>query len=152
MRTPQRRHPDADPRSPGPTLLPITRNATSTLPGVALPDARPGQGDLRDLRPTPICHGTVARQVGVMTGHTHPLVELAVSRDRQPSTSATPEQVEIIGELDTVGRAVAEHSRRVLMGEATDWASIADQLTSAARLCRTQVVVELTDIGDSGGR
>ncbi len=87
-----------------------------------------------------------------MTGHTHPLVELAESRDRQSSSSATPEQVEIIGKLEAVGRALPEHSRCVLMGEVTDWASIAEQLASAARLCRTQIVAELTDVGDSGGR
>ncbi|MGB3440817.1 MAG: hypothetical protein WBA97_18875 [Actinophytocola sp.] len=87
-----------------------------------------------------------------MTGQMHPLVELAVSRDRQPSTSATPEIVEIVGKLEVVGRAIADHSRRVLMGEATDWASVAEQLATAARLCRTQVVNELADIGDSGGR
>ena len=113
---------------------------------------RPEQRGPRNLHPTQTCHGTVAWSVGVMTGHMHPLVDLAVSRDRQPSTSATPEQVEIVGELEAVGRALAEHSRRVLLGEATDWASITEQLASAARLCRTQVVVELTDIGDSGGR
>lgn len=64
----------------------------------------------------------------------------------------TSSQVEIIGKLEEVNRAVTEHSRRVLMGEATDWASIADQLATAARLCRTQVMTELADIGDSGGR
>ena len=69
-------------------------------------------------------------------------------------TKAVPasSQVEIIGKLEEVNRAVTEHSRRVLMGEATDWASIADQLASAARLCRTRVMTELADIGDSGGR
>lgn len=87
-----------------------------------------------------------------MTGQTHPLIKLAASRDRQPSTSARPEQVEVVAKLEAVGRALADHSRRVLMGEATDWALVADQLSAAARLCRTQVVTELTDIGDSGGR
>jgi hypothetical protein len=61
-------------------------------------------------------------------------------------------QVEIISDLETVSRAIAEHSRRVLMGEAADWALMAEQLTVAARLCRRQVVTRLTDIGDSGGR
>jgi len=87
-----------------------------------------------------------------MTGPVHPLVRVAASRDRQSSTSATPEQVEIVGELEAVSRALAEHSRRVLMGEATDWARVAEQLAVAATRCRRQVVTRLTDIGDSGGR
>jgi hypothetical protein len=60
--------------------------------------------------------------------------------------------VEIVGELEAVSRAVAEHSRRVLMGEMADWASVAEQLAIAARLCRSQVMPKLTDIGDSGAR
>jgi hypothetical protein len=64
----------------------------------------------------------------------------------------TSRQVEIIGELEAVSRAIAEHSRRVLVREAADWASVAEQLAAAARLCRSQVVIRLTDIGDSGGR
>ena len=67
-------------------------------------------------------------------------------------TSPASRQAEIIGKLEEVNRAVAEHSRRALTGEVTDWASIASQLTTAARLCRTQVRPELTDVGDSGGR
>ena len=67
-------------------------------------------------------------------------------------TEVASRHAEIIGELEEVTRAVTEHSRRVLRGEATDWASIASQLASAARLCRNQVVTRLTDIGDSGAR
>lgn len=66
--------------------------------------------------------------------------------------ASTPRQVEIVNELEAVSRVIAEHSRRVLMGEVADWASLAEQLTSAARSCRSQVVRVLTDIGDSGGR
>ncbi len=65
---------------------------------------------------------------------------------------STPKQVAIVNELEAVSRAIAEHSRRVLMGEAVDWASLAEQLTGAARSCRSQVVRALTDVGDSGGR
>ncbi len=61
-------------------------------------------------------------------------------------------QVKIVGELEAASHAIAEHSRRVLMGEAADWGLVAEQLAAAARLCRGQVVVKLTDIGDSGGR
>lgn len=64
----------------------------------------------------------------------------------------SPKQVWIVGELDAVSRALAEHSRRVVMGEAADWGLVAEHLATTARLCRSQVTVELTDIGDSGGR
>lgn len=66
--------------------------------------------------------------------------------------ACTSKQVEIIGELEAAGRAITGHSRRVLMGEATDWATLAERLAAAARLCRSQAVCKLTDIGDSGGR
>ncbi|MGB3438573.1 MAG: hypothetical protein WBA97_07440 [Actinophytocola sp.] len=64
----------------------------------------------------------------------------------------TPKQIEIVSELETVGRAITEHARLVLMGEAVDWATLAEQLAAAARLCRRQAATPLTDIGDSGGR
>lgn len=90
--------------------------------------------------------------VRAMTESMHPLVELAASRERQSSTSATPEQVEIVGDLEALSRALVDHTRMVLMGEAVDWAQIADQLAALETRCRRQVRVRLTDIGDSGGQ
>lgn len=40
----------------------------------------------------------------------------------------------------------------VLMGEGSRWAELADLLGAAARACRGQVVIDLDDAGDSGGR
>ena len=67
-------------------------------------------------------------------------------------TVCTRKHAEIVKELEAVSRTIADHSRRVLMGETVDWATVAEQLASAANLCRTQVTYELADIGDSGGR
>jgi hypothetical protein len=39
-----------------------------------------------------------------------------------------------------------------MTGESTDWSQIADLMATAIRACRSQVVSELRDIGDSGGR
>lgn len=67
-------------------------------------------------------------------------------------TVCTRKHAEIVKELEAASRTIADHVRRVLIGEASDWAAVADQLATAATTCRTQVTYELVDIGDSGGR
>jgi transcriptional regulator with XRE-family HTH domain len=62
--------------------------------------------------------------------------------DKVRSTSADPEQVAAVIELEDLSRALSEHSRRVLMGEPADWAEITEQLSAAAAACRRQVIVE----------
>lgn len=78
----------------------------------------------------------------------------AVARSVTPVDSTAPpvEQVDLVAELDTLSRDIIEHNRRVMAGARTDWSHLADQLAKVARACRRQVVPELHDIGDSGGR
>ncbi|MGB3442771.1 MAG: hypothetical protein WBA97_28850, partial [Actinophytocola sp.] len=49
-------------------------------------------------------------------------------------------------------RYVRQQLRRELMGETTNWARIAEQLTMVATRYRRQAATRLTDVGDSGGR
>jgi hypothetical protein len=70
------------------------------------------------------------------------LVPVAQRAERVETTAATPEQVDLVIELEALGRMVAEHSRRVLMGEPVEWVDIAERLAAAARACRGQVVVD----------
>lgn len=58
------------------------------------------------------------------------------------STSATSDQVDVVIELEALSRALAEHSRRVLMGEPADWAEITERLSQATTRCRHRVVIE----------
>jgi len=60
---------------------------------------------------------------------------------------ATPEQVDLVVNLQAVSRAITEHCRQVLMGELGRWAELADLLQVAARACRRQVVI--TEGGDA---
>lgn len=57
------------------------------------------------------------------------------------SSSASSDQVAAVIHLETLTRALTEHSRRVLMGEPTDWADITEQLLAAAAICGCRVVV-----------
>lgn len=58
------------------------------------------------------------------------------------STSASPDLVNAVIELEALSRALAEHSRRVLMDEPADWADITERLIAAAAACRRRVVVQ----------
>jgi hypothetical protein len=81
------------------------------------------------------------------------MLAVARSRPRTNSTAPPPEQVDIVADLGSLSREIVEHNRQVMTGEPTaDWAALADQLDSAARACRRQVVVQLHDVDDTGRR
>ena len=75
---------------------------------------------------------------------------VAQARDRIPSTSASPDQVDTVIELEELSRALTEHNRRVLMGEPTDWADITERLSQAATTCQSRIIVEHCAAGDRG--
>jgi transcriptional regulator with XRE-family HTH domain len=68
------------------------------------------------------------------------MLPVARAASRLPPTS-TPDQLDAVLQLEALCRALAEHSRRVLMGEPADWASITEQLITAATMCGRRVVV-----------
>ncbi|MGB3442311.1 MAG: hypothetical protein WBA97_26515 [Actinophytocola sp.] len=71
----------------------------------------------------------------------------AQSRARQRITAARPDQVDLVIELAALARAILDHNRRVMAREPVDWAELADELSSAARSCRGQVVLDRSDGG-----
>ena len=78
------------------------------------------------------------------------MLPVARGSNRVRSTSASTDQVTTVIELEALSRALAEHSRRVLMGEPADWAAITERLIAAATTCQHQVVVEPCTAGDTG--
>jgi transcriptional regulator with XRE-family HTH domain len=78
------------------------------------------------------------------------MLPVARSSNRVRSTSACTDQVDTVIELEALSRALAEHSRRVLMGEPADWAAITERLSAAATTCRHRVVIEPCAAGDTG--
>jgi transcriptional regulator with XRE-family HTH domain len=78
------------------------------------------------------------------------MLPVARASDKVRSTSADPDQVDAVIELEALSRALSEHSRRVLMGEPADWAEIMDQLSAATTTCQRRVTVESCAAGDSG--
>jgi transcriptional regulator with XRE-family HTH domain len=70
------------------------------------------------------------------------MLPVARTSDRVRSTSASSDQVDAVIELEALSRTLAEHSRRVLMGESADWAGISDRLHAAATACQQHVVIE----------
>jgi transcriptional regulator with XRE-family HTH domain len=70
------------------------------------------------------------------------MLPVARTSDRVRSTSASTDQIDTVIELEALSRTLAEHSRRVLMGESVDWAQIADGLRTAAMACQRHVVIE----------
>jgi hypothetical protein len=70
------------------------------------------------------------------------MMPVARASAKVPSTSASPDQIDVVIELEGLSRALAEHSRRVLMGEQADWAEITDRLSQATTACRRRVVIE----------
>ena len=79
---------------------------------------------------------------------------VARSVPQTDSTAPPGDHVDIVVALTALTRAITEHNRRVMAGESktTDWSQLADLLAEVTRVCRRQVVPELKDIGDSGGR
>lgn len=75
---------------------------------------------------------------------------VARAATKVPSTSASPDQVDVVIELEALSRALAEHSRRVLMGEPADWAEITERLSEATTACRRRVVIEPCAAGNTG--
>jgi hypothetical protein len=67
------------------------------------------------------------------------MLPVARAASKLPSTSP-PDQLDAVIQLEALSRALAEHSRRVLMGEPADWAGITEQLIAAAVTCGHRVV------------
>lgn len=69
---------------------------------------------------------------------------LARTTDRMPTTSATPEQVDLVYALRRLTESIPSLLPKVISGEvgAGDWSDLADVLYRAARLCRDQVVFD----------
>lgn len=70
------------------------------------------------------------------------MLPVARATSKISSTSATPDQLDAVLQLEALSRALTEHSRRVLMGEPADWADITEQLIAAAATCGRRVVVQ----------
>jgi hypothetical protein len=70
------------------------------------------------------------------------MLPVARTSGKVRSTSASPEEIDVVIELGSLSRALVEHSRRVLTGEQTDWAEISNRLGQAATTCRRQVIIE----------
>lgn len=79
------------------------------------------------------------------------MVPVARASNRVRSTSASPEQVNTVIELQALSRTLTEHCRRVMMGEPVDWADITEQLDTAARASQCLVVVEVVEHFAVGG-
>lgn len=77
------------------------------------------------------------------------MLPVARGSSRVRSTSARTDEVDTVIELEALSRALAEHSRRVLMGERVDWATITERLNAAATTCRHQVVIEPSIAGNA---
>lgn len=110
-------------------------------------------GDEEDQPRCPVCirvYGTeLFDPVEQMLDYAgEPLRAVARSRTRQETTAATPEQVDLVIELGALARAIVDHNHRVMAREPVEWAELAEALSSAARSCRGQVVL---DLGDGGG-
>lgn len=75
------------------------------------------------------------------------MLPVARGSNRVRSTSAHTDEVDTVIELEALSRALAEHSRRVLMGDRPDWATITERLNAAATTCRQQVVIEPSAAG-----
>jgi transcriptional regulator with XRE-family HTH domain len=69
------------------------------------------------------------------------MLPVARGTSKVRSSSASPDQVDAVIQLEALSRALTEHSRRVMMGEPADWADITEQLIAAAATCGRRVVV-----------
>jgi transcriptional regulator with XRE-family HTH domain len=61
---------------------------------------------------------------------------------RARSRSSFSAQNDIVIELGALSRALAEHTRCVLMGEPADWVAITERLSAATTACRRRGVIE----------
>lgn len=79
---------------------------------------------------------------------------LARSRPRVPLTAPSQELTMTIKKLAKLGQLLPDFCRRAYLGDLDDheWTELSDVLHRAARTCREQVVIDVHDIGDSGGR
>jgi transcriptional regulator with XRE-family HTH domain len=77
------------------------------------------------------------------------MLPVARTSDRVRSTSASTDQLNTVIELEALSRTLAEHSRRVLMGEPADWTQITDRLRAATTACQRHIVIESCCTTDS---
>lgn len=75
------------------------------------------------------------------------VVPVAQATNRVRSTSALPDQVDVVIDLEALSRALSQHSRRVLMGEPADWAEITERLRSATAACQRHITIEVCTQG-----
>lgn len=92
--------------------------------------------------------GRSRNQAADLLAETLAAVTLPVAR--VSSTSAIADQNDLVIELGALSRALAEHTRRVLMGEPTDWVAITERLSAAVTACHRQVVIKPCVAGDTG--
>jgi hypothetical protein len=71
-------------------------------------------------------------------------VPIAHATDRVPTTAASPEQVDLVYALRLLAEAIPPMLPKVITGEllSSNWSHLADILSSAARLCREQIVLD----------
>lgn len=79
---------------------------------------------------------------------------LARSRQRQPLTAVPPEQVELASVLLKLSVHLPGFVARIVPGDVTaaQWLALANALAAVSGQCRQQVVADIKDVGDSGGR
>lgn len=67
---------------------------------------------------------------------------------------APPELVDAVKALSLLARFLPDFCRRAYLGEVgpDQWANLSDAFQLAARVCREHVVIDVGDVGDSGGR
>lgn len=70
---------------------------------------------------------------------------IAHATERVPTTAASPEQIDLVYALRLLAEAIPGLLPKVITGELTaaTWSLLADILSSAARLCREQVVIDV---------
>jgi hypothetical protein len=70
---------------------------------------------------------------------------IAHATDRVPTTAASPEQIDLVYALRLLAEAIPPMLPKVITGEltSTNWSQLSDILTSAARLCREQIVIDV---------
>jgi hypothetical protein len=74
-------------------------------------------------------------------------VPMAHASDRVPTTAASPEQVDLVYALRLLVEAIPPLLPKVITGEvlSSNWSHLSEILSSAARLCREQVVIDIAD-------
>lgn len=69
---------------------------------------------------------------------------IAHATERVPTTAPSPEQIDLVYALRLLAEEIPPLLPRVITGElnSNNWINLADILSSAARLCREQVVID----------